>query len=78
MFSHIILTDIDECERGTHGCHDNATCTNTNGSFVCTCIEGYLGNGTYCERMYDTLNYKLCSDFLHITYVVAIGTNVTP
>ncbi len=44
--------DIDECERGTHDCHDNATCTDTDGSYDCACLQGYIGNGTYCERTY--------------------------
>ena len=46
------VVDIDECMRGTHDCHDNATCTNTEGSYECDCIEGYMGNGTYCESKY--------------------------
>ena len=39
--------DIDEC-KGNHSCHVNATCTNTNGSYVCTCNPGYVGNGSDC------------------------------
>lgn len=38
--------DIDECAEGTAGCHVNATCNNTSGSFTCTCRNGYSGNGT--------------------------------
>ena len=39
--------DIDEC-KGNHSCHVNATCTNTKGSYVCTCDPGYTGNGSDC------------------------------
>ena len=39
--------DIDEC-KGNHSCHVNATCTNTKGSYVCTCHPGYTGNGSDC------------------------------
>ena len=38
----IILTnhlDIDECEQGSAGCDHN--CTNTPGSYFCTCMNGY-------------------------------------
>ena len=31
--------DIDECTRGTSGCDHN--CTNTDGSYYCTCMDGY-------------------------------------
>ena len=37
--------DIDECQRNTHNCNVNATCTNTPGSFFCTCNPGYTGDG---------------------------------
>ena len=42
-------TDIDECEAGTDGCHDNADCTNTDGSYTCSCSPGYSGDGTSCN-----------------------------
>ena len=35
----IFHSDIDECERGTDGCDHN--CTNTDGSYYCTCMDGY-------------------------------------
>ena len=33
-------TDVDECDMGTDGCVQN--CSNTNGSFVCSCGVGYV------------------------------------
>ena len=33
------VVDIDECEEMTSGCQQK--CTNTNGSFTCSCVEGY-------------------------------------
>ena len=32
-------TDINECEQGSDGCDHN--CTNTVGSYNCTCMDGY-------------------------------------
>ena len=44
------LLDIDECTTGLNNCDGNATCTNTSGSYFCTCFEGYTGDGFDCER----------------------------
>lgn len=41
--------DIDECGTNTDNCHVDANCTNTKGSFYCTCKTGYSGNGIVCE-----------------------------
>ena len=35
-----ILLDIDECAEDNGGC--SHTCTNTGGSFKCSCPDGYL------------------------------------
>ena len=40
--------DINECTTNTHDCDPDAFCTDTDGSFNCTCNSGYTGNGTSC------------------------------
>ena len=40
-----LFTDIDECNSTLNNCDGNATCTNTIGSYQCTCHGGYTGNG---------------------------------
>ena len=44
----IIYIDADECTNGNHDCAANATCTNTVGSFYCTCQSGFSGDGNTC------------------------------
>merc|ERR1712136_468980 len=41
--------DNNECTDGTSNCHADATCTNTKGSFLCTCNTGYTGDGVTCR-----------------------------
>ena len=48
-----LLQDVNECEDpGGNDCHQNANCSDTIGSYTCTCMLGYSGNGTYCEGKY--------------------------
>ena len=39
--------DINECM--ADNCDPNANCTNTPGSFTCTCNQGYTGDGRTCN-----------------------------
>ena len=48
LFHDLWTADVDECATGTDSCHDNATCHNTRGSYVCYCNTGYVGNGSSC------------------------------
>ncbi|XP_043238778.1 multiple epidermal growth factor-like domains protein 8 [Amphibalanus amphitrite] len=50
-WAFIDCPDVDECRLETHDCHENATCTNTHGSFTCTCNVGFAGDGREtCNR----------------------------
>ena len=42
-----LVPDIDEC-LSENNCRVNATCTNTMGSYNCTCKKGYGGDGGGC------------------------------
>ena len=43
------VKDFDECEVHQDDCGQHATCVNTDGSFYCTCNDGYDGDGRTCE-----------------------------
>ena len=51
----VLLTDIDECGLRTHTCNSNANCTDSDGSFDCTCREGFEGDGFNCTGMHSVL-----------------------
>ena len=44
-------SDIDECASNQDDCHNKATCKNSDGSYKCTCIKGYKGDGKVCEGL---------------------------
>ena len=48
------ITEIDECLDDP--CDSNATCTNTDGSYICECNTGFTGNGTDCTSVSLTLS----------------------
>ena len=42
--------DVDECsDPSKHKCSKEATCTDTVGSFICSCNAGFNGNGVSCD-----------------------------
>ena len=53
----VCSADINECEDGTENCIENAYCTNTNGSYTCSCSLGYTGNGTFCNGRRGLVSY---------------------
>ena len=48
IFLFLSCEDVDECVDGSHNCHAEAMCSNTEGSFTCTCNTGYEGDGKEC------------------------------
>lgn len=51
---YVYFTDVDECNTTLLSpCDANAMCTNTEGSFMCTCNQGYrLSSGSVCIGMH--------------------------
>lgn len=56
----IYLPDIDECKSDISLCDVNANCSNTYGSYKCTCKEGYNGTGLACTGIMNLLCFNLC------------------
>ena len=44
------FSDLDECTSSPPVCDLNADCTNTRGSYLCTCKAGFSGDGKTCYR----------------------------
>ena len=62
MFTQILMliffADIIDCDAGD-GCHDNATCTDGDGSYTCACNDGFTGDGFNCS---DYCENNTCGD----------------
>ena len=48
LFFFLPFIDIDECTAQSHDCSPNSMCTNVEGSFQCSCIPGFEGDGKTC------------------------------
>ena len=55
----------DECTEGTHTCHMNEKCTNTETleGFTCSCKDGYfsLEDGALCQGETENWQTLICT-----------------
>ena len=59
MFSFFyVLSDFDECSLEPNPCGDNTDCTNTEGSYSCSCKKGFTGNVLACKGMCSLTVFK--------------------
>ena len=43
-----VCADINECVDEVDNCSEDADCLNTIGSYDCSCVNGYEGDGIIC------------------------------
>ena len=58
MLFLFVYIDVDECTASPSVCDVNANCSNTRGSFSCTCKTGFSGDGKNCKGE-DATNFKV-------------------
>ncbi|CAG2220240.1 unnamed protein product [Mytilus edulis] len=66
-FDGLQCSDINECHLGTHNCQQ--LCTNTNGSFTCSCRTGYTLNNdqTTCTDINECHESNNCTQLCNNT-----------
>ena len=66
----ILFVDVDECQTDEHNC--NQTCTNTLGSFECSCRAGYSlqDDGVMCEGMHAFIAIR-CIEYVRACVCVS-------
>ena len=52
------FSDVDECSTSSPVCDSNAKCSNTRGSYICTCKSGYTGDGKTCQGRFENVRLK--------------------
>lgn len=48
-----VIPDVDECKSSEPVCGEHAVCTNTVGSFICTCEPEYTGDASITGGCHD-------------------------
>ncbi|XP_015777969.1 PREDICTED: deleted in malignant brain tumors 1 protein-like [Acropora digitifera] len=70
-FCNMTTEDIDECTASHSVCHVNAQCTNTIGSYRCTCNPGHTGNGKTCSDINEcTSSPPACHVYAQCTNII--------
>jgi len=68
------LADINECELEVPPCGSNANCSDTDGSFICTCRTGFEGNGFTCtgkaamQISFQVYIMHVCNSYVVLSY----------
>ena len=55
----ILCSDVDECREAVPVCHEHAHCDNLPGSYRCICKDGYYGDGTHCQGIFQLVYTQL-------------------
>ena len=64
---NVIFLDINECQEVISDCHGEASCTNTDGNYTCTCRSGYIGDWKWCQGMPNiTFTYIIITTVFNI------------
>ncbi len=75
---HFLDLDVDECSLGVDLCHPAAICTNTRGSYECSCPPGSSGDGYTCIGKYKhieiTFDYRFA---LYLDYIIDLCNECT-
>ena len=63
----MLFVDDDECLKTPPVCDINANCKNTLGSYLCSCKEGFNGDGKTCQGKIKKKN-GIIQERPHVTY----------
>ena len=64
-----IISDVNECNEGSHTCSPHAICRNEIGSYRCDCKDGFKGDGHVCSGRYTVYSSLSNQVTTYVTYV---------
>ena len=76
----VLLSDFDECNLVYNNCtKGGANCTNTLGSFNCTCQTRYFWNGMKCEGLFTLILFRLMwTSFQRVFLTIFLSVSLSP
>ena len=79
--SHFVISTApeNECQLGTHNCHEFAKCIDTRFSFECKCKPGFIGHGFEAtpDMNYEQRKVVTCYPEYHVTTTPRTMTTTT-
>ncbi|XP_063423029.1 multiple epidermal growth factor-like domains protein 8 [Mytilus trossulus] len=65
MWMYDKCLDVDECTHDVYDCDENASCVNTETSYICVCNKGFIQYGKECKKTcyYDCVYGKCSVDY---------------
>ncbi len=70
--TNVIFPDADECVSGANDCSADAVCSNTVGSYSCSCKPGYSGDGMICEGKNIYLIFEGKNNYIFLFLFIAM------
>ena len=71
----LLLSDVNECDNNP--CPASSQCSNTDGSFACTCLSGFQRNGTVCDSKWMAVWLLCLAGFLLCLLENVVSTEST-
>ena len=73
----VLHADVNECESNdSNNCDENAQCTNTDGSYTCSCNPGYSGDGVSCTSKLATTVLAISCTYIIYLFNLQMSMNV--
>ena len=47
-YYNVFISDLNECDNTPELCRENSVCDNIDGSYTCSCVEGYFQTEDIC------------------------------